>query len=123
MNTIRQTLEQMLDLAKSVLSTRRGSTRTRQQLELSRRYLELATQQYDHLWKQSRKLSKRNDKLSNRISEVRHQLRHVARAYLLCRMPERSVCAEIGVHEGEFSAQILDTVDPEKLHLIDPWKQ
>jgi hypothetical protein len=37
-------------------------------------------------------------------------------------MPKRSVCAEIGVHEGEFSRQILDAVEPRRLHLIDPWK-
>jgi hypothetical protein len=123
MNTIKQTVEQMLDLAKSTLSTRRELAQTKQQLEQSRRFLELATQHYDQLNKQNRKLSKRNDKLSNRLSEVRRQLRNVARAYVLCRVPKRSMCAEIGVHEGEFSEQILNTVDPEKLHLIDPWKQ
>src|SRR5215208_4340165 len=37
-------------------------------------------------------------------------------------MPKGSVCAEIGVHEGEFSKRILDIVKPKRLHLIDPWK-
>jgi hypothetical protein len=37
-------------------------------------------------------------------------------------MPKRSVCAEIGVHEGDFSEQILSTIEPRRLHLIDPWK-
>lgn len=37
-------------------------------------------------------------------------------------MPRRSICAEIGVHEGDFSAEILRHVQPARLHLIDPWK-
>jgi hypothetical protein len=37
-------------------------------------------------------------------------------------MPEQSVCAQIGVHEGEFSRRILDLVASRRLHLIDPWK-
>ena len=32
-----------------------------------------------------------------------------------------SVCAEIGVWEGDFSNQILHFGNPAKLHLIDPW--
>jgi hypothetical protein len=36
-------------------------------------------------------------------------------------MPQRSVCAEIGVWQGEFSARILFSVRPVRLHLIDPW--
>ncbi|MBO1351894.1 MAG: class I SAM-dependent methyltransferase [Hormoscilla sp. GUM202] len=37
-------------------------------------------------------------------------------------MPQRSVCAEIGVDKGEFSQKIIDRVQPTKLHTIDPWK-
>ena len=37
-------------------------------------------------------------------------------------MPKESVCAEIGVHTGDFSERILTEVKPKKLHLIDPWK-
>jgi hypothetical protein len=37
-------------------------------------------------------------------------------------MPKHSVCAEIGVHEGDYSQQILRYIDPVRLHLIDPWK-
>jgi hypothetical protein len=44
------------------------------------------------------------------------------RTFLLDAMPKRSVCAEIGVHLGEFSQRILDIVIPTRLHLIDPWK-
>ena len=41
---------------------------------------------------------------------------------MLTRMPKRSVCAEIGVYQGDFSAKILEIVEPRQLHLIDPWK-
>jgi len=37
-------------------------------------------------------------------------------------MPEGSIGAEIGVHEGDFSARIISDVSPQKLHLIDPWE-
>jgi len=36
-------------------------------------------------------------------------------------LPRASVGAEIGVWRGDFSARILRTVRPAKLHLIDPW--
>jgi hypothetical protein len=44
------------------------------------------------------------------------------RDFLLELLPKRSVGAEIGVHEGDFSEQVLAQVHPRKLHLIDPWK-
>src|SRR5689334_12291037 len=44
------------------------------------------------------------------------------RVFLLKMLPARSVGAEIGVHKGDFSAQILRTVRPHTLHLIDPWQ-
>jgi hypothetical protein len=44
------------------------------------------------------------------------------RDFLLREMPRRSICAEIGVFMGNFSADILRLVNPGKLHLIDPWK-
>ncbi len=43
------------------------------------------------------------------------------RIELLRRMPKDSVCAEVGVYKGDFSAHILKVVRPRKLHLIDPW--
>lgn len=49
-------------------------------------------------------------------------MRQDARKGLLQEMPRGSICAEIGVHEGAFSRRILDVVEPERLHLIDPWK-
>jgi len=44
------------------------------------------------------------------------------RKFLLDLLPKNSVGAEIGVHLGEFSRQILDVVRPRELHLIDPWE-
>lgn len=32
------------------------------------------------------------------------------------------MCAEIGVHKGDFARRILRTTNPSELHLIDPWK-
>lgn len=43
------------------------------------------------------------------------------RLKLLEQMPKHSVCAEIGVYRGNFSAAILQIVEPRCLHLIDPW--
>src|SRR6266545_2218953 len=48
------------------------------------------------------------------IASVRGFLREMA--------PKGSVCAEIGVWQGDFSARILDLVKPSKLHLVDPWQ-
>lgn len=44
------------------------------------------------------------------------------RQFLLDKLPKNSVGAEIGVLAGNFSRQILDSVSPRALHLIDPWK-
>lgn len=45
-----------------------------------------------------------------------------ARDVLLDMLPKHSTGAEIGVWRGEFSDQILATVEPKLLYLIDPWK-
>jgi hypothetical protein len=44
------------------------------------------------------------------------------RLFLLATLPRNSVGAEIGVHQGDFAALMLDIVQPSHLHLIDPWK-
>jgi hypothetical protein len=44
------------------------------------------------------------------------------RSFILRRFPKESVGAEIGVHIGDFSAQILKIVKPKEFHLIDPWQ-
>jgi hypothetical protein len=43
------------------------------------------------------------------------------RRFLFDLLPGRSVGAEIGVHQGDFSRVLLDEVAPTVLHLIDPW--
>jgi hypothetical protein len=44
-----------------------------------------------------------------------------ARRQVLELIPKDAVGAEIGVHLGDFSAQILKVACPRALHLIDPW--
>jgi hypothetical protein len=44
------------------------------------------------------------------------------RLALLRSMPKHSVCAEVGVYQGKFSEEIIRTVEPRRLHLIDPWE-
>ena len=43
------------------------------------------------------------------------------REFLLDMLPKESVCAEVGVWRGDFSALIMERVRPHKLYLIDPW--
>ena len=49
------------------------------------------------------------------------RLRRDRRRFVLELPPRDSVCAEIGVWRGDFSAEILRVARPAKLHLIDPW--
>jgi hypothetical protein len=44
------------------------------------------------------------------------------RYFLLNKMPKNAICAEIGSWKGDFSQRILDTTQPQKLFLIDPYK-
>jgi len=73
-------------------------------------------------------LGKLAGKLARKIAfkflspEMRMKLRPASkRRFLLEKMPKNSICAEIGVWEGDFSSQILKTAKPKKLFLIDPW--
>lgn len=43
------------------------------------------------------------------------------RSDVLAYLSPGSIGAEVGVHLGDFSALILETVRPSLLHLIDPW--
>jgi predicted O-methyltransferase YrrM len=38
-------------------------------------------------------------------------------------MPKHSICAEVGVREGDNAIQILRRSLPKRLHLIDPWDE
>lgn len=44
------------------------------------------------------------------------------RRQMLGRMPKGGICVEVGVWRGEFSRMILNQVKPDRLILIDPWK-
>lgn len=41
---------------------------------------------------------------------------------MLDELPRNGVVCEIGVANGDFSAEILNRCQPAKLHLVDPWK-
>lgn len=45
------------------------------------------------------------------------------KTFLFDILPEYSIGAEIGVHLGDFSQQIIDYLSPQELHLIDPWER
>jgi SAM-dependent methyltransferase len=47
--------------------------------------------------------------------------REEVREFILRRMPQRGIVAEIGVDLGDFSEKILSVNRPRELHLIDPW--
>ena len=36
-------------------------------------------------------------------------------------LPRQGVIAEVGVWQGAFSKQLLDRLEPVRLHLVDPW--
>ncbi len=52
-------------------------------------------------------------KVQSRIDFLKEVAKH---------LPENSVCAELGVYRGEFSASILEIIKPKELHLVDPWE-
>src|SRR5262249_29099235 len=56
------------------------------------------------------------------LKHLRFNLSVGARKPFLKAMPKGSICAEVGVHKGAFARNILDFLDPVRLHLIDPWK-
>lgn len=56
------------------------------------------------------------------LLETRAELKRYAREAMLLRLPPGSAGLEIGVDEGDFSAQILEVAEPRQLHLMDPWE-
>jgi len=65
-------------------------------------------------------LSEYLDKTICKIEDIKFvESRHVLMRY----MPEKSICAEIGVDQGDYSRSILKQASPKKLHLIDAWEK
>ena len=60
--------------------------------------------------------------LAKRFGITLPSKRDAARDLVLETLPSGSVGAEIGVHLGDFSEEILNVVQPQTLHLIDPWE-
>lgn len=60
--------------------------------------------------------------LARRLGLVRTPWDRDGRAFLLDQLPRDAIGAEIGVHLGDFSAQLLAATSPRELHLIDPWE-
>lgn len=48
--------------------------------------------------------------------------RHDSRNVVLKRLAKHTVGAEVGVWKGDFAAQMLRIVRPQKLYLVDPWQ-
>ena len=44
------------------------------------------------------------------------------RMAMLDNLPTGAVGMEVGVHLGDFSQELLDTLTPKELHLVDPWE-
>jgi len=62
------------------------------------------------------------DEIKNELNNSNEKKYLNSRSSLLKLLPKKSKCVEIGVWKGEFSKQILETMDPIEFHLIDPWK-
>lgn len=64
----------------------------------------------------------------NELPQSRLEQKHVEncqlvldRSTMLEKLGERKTVAELGVNRGEFSHELLGTLKPEKLHLVDVW--
>lgn len=73
-------------------------------------------------------MEKKRIEKEERIPKVPLSQKHIEncelllnRRVLLSKLDKNAVVAEIGVAEGEFSKEIMDITNPEKLHLIDIW--
>jgi acetolactate synthase small subunit len=124
---MRQTFGRVLNYIKLSNSAERDIERMSRELSLTKQRLDQTAKQLNQISRQLAAAEKRNELMVQQRREamlkIRLELRDTAREYLLCKMPKQSVCAEIGVHEGEFSKRILSIVRPKRLHLIDPWEK
>lgn len=110
--TLAEVVQQRDELRTRLQNTRRRLARKDRQLKQARRVPQRG----------KRRTGKRDQKVRGKAGFPGGASKREARRYLLDKLPERSVCAEIGVDEGKFSRLILDTTSPERLHLIDPYK-
>lgn len=124
-----QILRSARNLLRSAPSLLRELEQARRDLNLARSEFERESRRLDQarerIQKQREQLvqeGRRAEQREQRLKARRQKFKGVIRDYLLHKMPDASVCAEIGVHEGDFSRQILDSVKPYRLHLIDPWE-
>lgn len=124
---MRRIFRRISSSVKSLGSTKKDLEQMKRELGQTKQRLDRTKQRLNRKRKQLAAAEKRNERVVRQRREamlqVRLELRDTAREYLLCKMPKQSVCAEIGVHEGEFSRRILSTVNPRRLHLIDPWEK
>ncbi len=70
-------------------------------------------------------LAPRIDRTIPRVALQQRNIEHcqllLNRRTLLQRLPASGICAEIGVDQGDFTAEIFATSQPKRLHLIDMW--
>lgn len=128
MNRVFNRLSSVLKLVTSgqeLEETKKRLKQARQRNKKIRRRLGRVKQQLEQA-------KQKNKETQLQLKRTRQKLQHVRKAKprskqatretLLYKMPKSSVCAEIGVHKGEFSKKILDITEPKRLHLIDPWE-
>jgi hypothetical protein len=61
-------------------------------------------------------------RLAQQLGLTVQQTDKSGRRLVLDLLPKHSIGAEIGVHLGDFSQQLINSVTPQELHLIDPWE-
>src|SRR5215216_2700164 len=110
---MKRTMRQGMALVKSVISARRDIEWTKRELEQARQQLQQTKQRLQVSRRYLKQAARQYEKVRTQNERLGPELKDMARAYLLCLMPKGSVCAEIGVHVGEFSKRIFDTVEPE----------
>lgn len=115
---VRQTLAYVLRQAKRVATLVLNSISS---VGTTKKELAETEQKLKETTKNLAQARRRIQRLLEHNKETNRSLREMARDYLVASAPRGSVCAEIGVHEGDLSRRILDIAEPKRLHLIDPW--
>jgi len=120
---LRRALTLVMGRARGALAFARSAGSAKKELEETKRELERTRRELKKTNRRLVQAGRSNERMVERRKRTSHQIKDIARDYLLCKVPNGSVCAEIGVHEGDFSEKILEAVHPERLHLIDPWRK